>query len=275
MDSHTHSRGPLRRLLRFMVDRAKALKLGRLLRPLLRHLPQRVQIRVNRLNQRLFVQSGHHVLVPEHELERSYQDALNLLIEQHGPQALGDYLEFGVAFGTSLACMYRSCKALSIEDMRFIGFDSFQGLPPATALDDEGVWSMGQFACDIALTKQLLARRGVSLDRVILVEGWFEDTLNDTPIQQFAITRASVIMIDCDMYQSAKQALTFCGPLIQDVAIVFFDDWHAGDLAARNMGEKRAFDEFLDENPQFASENVPQLSNYTAFAEVFLVRRLP
>jgi O-methyltransferase len=274
MNSHTHGHRLLRRLLSWMVSRAKALKLGRLLRPWLRHLPQSVQVWANRRSQQLFVQSGHHVLVPEQELERSYRDALNLLIEQHGPKALGDYLEFGVAFGTSLACMYRSCKALGIEHVRLIGFDSFQGLPPATAPDDEGAWSAGQFACDIALTKQLLAKHSVELDRVVLVEGWFEDTLNDTIMQQFGITRASVIMIDCDMYVSAKQALTFCVPLIQDVAIVFLDDWHFGGLAARNMGEKRAFEEFLNENPQFASENLPQLSNYAPFAEVFLVRRL-
>ena len=60
-------------------------------------------------------------------------------------------------------------------------------------------------------------------------------------------------MIDCDLYSSAKEALNFCGPLILDEAIIFFDDW-AGpletSLADEQKGEKRAFDEFLQEHPQ-------------------------
>ncbi|HEA65402.1 MAG TPA: hypothetical protein ENI07_01060 [Desulfobacterales bacterium] len=70
-------------------------------------------------------------------------------------------------------------------------------------------------------------------------------------------------MIDCDMYLSAKEALNFCVPLIQDRAIFFFDDWNVLRLADRNLGEKRAFDEFLAANPhltakEFSSYNGPK-----------------
>ncbi len=78
-------------------------------------------------------------------------------------------------------------------------------------------------------------------------------------------------MIDCDLYLSTKEALDFCGPLIQDVAIIFFDDWHARELDKRDMGEKRAFEEFLKENPQFIVESI---GSYHPNAEVFLVKKI-
>jgi len=57
-------------------------------------------------------------------------------------------------------------------------------------------------------------------------------------------------MIDCDLYSSAKQALDFCAPLIVGQTIIFFDDWGGGtSLDKENLGEKRAFLEFLQANP--------------------------
>lgn len=119
-----------------------------------------------------------------------------------------------------------------------------------------------------------MTRQGVDWDRITLIKGWFSDTLNDELVDKYNITKASLIMIDCDMYLSAKEALDFCGPLIQDAAIILFDDWYAGKLDERNMGEKRAFEEFLKENPQFAAEQLSELGSYISFAEAFLVKRV-
>jgi hypothetical protein len=54
------------------------------------------------------------------------------------------------------------------------------------------------------------------LSWVFLIQGWFSETLNDALVCRYKMTKASVIMVDCDMYLSAKEALTFCGPRIQD-----------------------------------------------------------
>ena len=48
-----------------------------------------------------------------------------------------------------------------------------------------------------------------------LVAGWFDDTLNEATIQKHRITKASVIMIDCDLYSSTKAALDFCARFIK------------------------------------------------------------
>ena len=86
-------------------------------------------------------------------------------------------------------------------------------------------------------------------------------------------------MIDCDLYSSARQALSFCAPLIKDQVIIFFDDWGGGgDLHEKNLGEKKAFDEFLQEHPEFKAKNFgsyyhTEVKN-KAIAKIFLVSKL-
>lgn len=193
-------------------------------------------------------------LINEPAVTEQYRAALLHLCKAHGSAKLGDYLEFGVFYGASLACMNRVLDDLEIDHIRQFGFDSFQGLPDDASFNDEGTWQPGQFKSDFESTKQRLSKQCPSPDRISLVKGWFNDTLNATTREQYEIEKASVIMIDCDLYSSAKQALRFCAPLIKDEAIVVFDDWNANKLAKKGMGEKRAFDEFLAENPHLSAK---------------------
>ncbi len=89
---------------------------------------------------------------------------------------------------------------------------------------------------------------------------------------EFGIDRASIVMIDCDMYLSAKEALDFVAPLLSETAVLVFDDWGAfgGLLAEQDLGEKRAFHEFLDEQPYAVAEELPA---YSRRSKVFLVER--
>ena len=209
--------------------------------------------------------------VPEKELESKYLKALALLTQKTPTHEVGDYLEFGVFNGTSLTCMHRALKKVGIEHVRLFGFDSFEGLPQIAATDDGGTWSPGDFKVPFDLTKGILDRAGIDWTRVSLIKGWFSDTLTRELIQRHQITKASVLMVDCDLYSSAKEALDFSEPLIDKEAVIFFDDWHSDDLDKRNMGEKRAFDEFLAANPRFSYEELPDL-RYNKHSKVFRVR---
>jgi O-methyltransferase len=210
------------------------------------------------------------VLVPERELEEMYRKGLLRLLERSSRTALGDYVEFGVYVGTSLACMHRVTNELGLDHIRLIGFDSFAGLPATAASDDEGTWLPGSFAVDESIARDYLTKQGVDWERVVLVPGWFDETLTEETRTRLGLARASVIMVDCDMYSSAKTALEFCEPLIADEAVVIFDDWHSADLAERGLGEKRAFLEFLSEHPHFFVE---EFGTYIGNARVFLVSR--
>ena len=137
---------------------------------------------------------------------------------------------------------------------------------------------MGDFKADLQDTKQFLAEAHVDMSRVVLTKGWFADTLTDELVRKYNISKASLIMIDCDLYEGTKQALDFCAPLIRDEAIVFFDDWSDGiGLDGRKSGEPLAFDEFLAENAGLRAE---EFSGYwhpenspPVFSKVFLIRR--
>lgn len=209
-------------------------------------------------------------LVPERELEQAYRDALHRLALAAGPDGLGDYLEFGVYVGTSLLCMHRASRALGFESLRLYGFASFQGLPEVTATEAAGVWQPGWYRAEYSLAREHLTRNGIDWDRTTLVPGWFEETLVPGLAHELGIKKAGVIMIDCDIYSAALTALAFCSSLIRDRAVVFFDDWNPSGLAAKGLGERRAFEEFLAANPDLTAEELPP---YSRDSKVFFVTR--
>ena len=207
-------------------------------------------------------------------LTRTYREVLSLLLRREAPEALGDYLEFGVYHGTSLSCMYDARRSLGLDHIRLFGFDSFEGLPASAAQEDGGLWAPGQFKAPMALTLENLRRWGVPPDAVTLVKGWFSDTCTPATRARVGISRASVIMVDCDLYSSTCDVLAFCEPLIGSQAVLVFDDWHASDLAEKGMGEAKAFEEFLATHPEFEATELPGL-NYKDKRDpmLFLVTR--
>ena len=208
-------------------------------------------------------------LVAEEVLQPKYQEGLLRLINRHGAAAMGDYLEFGVYHGTSLITMYRVLEEMGLDHVRLFGFDSFEGLPATAKTDDEGHWKPGEFRSDYDFTLQVLEVEKVEMERVVLTKGFYDVTLTPALKQRHQLLKASVIMVDCDMYLSAKEALTFCEPLIVDEAMIAFDDWYP--LAERELGEKRAFDEFLKEHPCFEVED---FGGYPPHGKVFFVKRV-
>jgi hypothetical protein len=210
-------------------------------------------------------------LVPEPELRALLSRGLRELVARVGPNGLGSYLEFGVYNGTSLLCMYRELDALGLDHVRLFGFDSFQGLPPEAAVEDEGRWEPGKCHSPLEFTTAVLASEGIDWNRVSLVPGWYNETLKPETRQTLGLGKASVIMIDCDLYSSSKQALEFCAPLIEDEALILFDEFHPRGLSGKYVGERRAFDEFLREQGCFTAKPFGQ---YAPRTETFLVSRV-
>jgi O-methyltransferase len=228
---------------------------------------ERVKVRARELRQQVVDRPR---LVPEDDLRALLRRGLRQLIDRHGRETLGDYLEFGVYNGTSLTCMFQELSALDLRHVRLFGFDSFEGFPPNASSEDEGRWQPGRCYSTMGFTTAVLQVEGVDLSRVTLVPGWFAETLNAATIQRHHITKASVIMIDCDLYSSTKAALEFCAPLIKDEALIVFDEWTVTRLPDRVIGEKKAFREFLEEQKNFSA--VP-FGRYAPRSQAFLVYR--
>ena len=209
-----------------------------------------------------------YAMVPTKRLRATYRSGLNHLIEKVGCDGVGDYLEFGVHSCSSLLGMYRELQNFGLTHVRLFGFDSFEGLP-VSAEPDDATWAPGAYRSEYEFALQVLRDERVDPARVLLTRGWFSETLTPEFRVRNGLSKASVIMVDCDQYLGAKQALTFCAPLIKDHALVLFDDWNSGNLAARDLGEKRAFAEFLS-GGEFTVE---RCESYTGNAAVFFVSR--
>jgi O-methyltransferase len=207
-------------------------------------------------------------LIPVQQFTDCVRRSITALREAGPGDPIGAYLEFGVSRGTSLACVDRVLRQLDLPDVRLIGFDSFEGMPPES--EEEG-WKPGQFHSTLAATRRYLAGQGVDLARVELVKGWFSETLTEATRERLAIGRASLIMVDCDIYSASKAALEFSEPHIHQRAVIMLDDW-GWRAGSGKVGQQEAFAEFLTAHPDLHAEPLPA---YLPQARVFLVTRTP
>lgn len=177
----------------------------------------------------------------------------------------GDYFEFGVYKGTNFIKAYKiimdrfekECNDIGVpsevlvpiksnyEDIRFFAFDSFEGLPELKENDNKAYsfFYEGKFNYSINDFRNNLTEGNVSLDKVVMVEGFFADTCNEKTISTYNIKKASIVYIDCDLYESTIQVLSFIGPLLVDGSIIIFDDWYYF-RGNPNHGQQKAFHEW-------------------------------
>ncbi len=157
----------------------------------------------------------------------------------------GDYLEFGTFQGQSLTAFYRAAQKFGVPEMRFFGFDSFEGLPetptcpPLTEGASETAFLAGNYACSQEELTTILEGNGVDMAKVTLVPGYYNESLSDDLSTELAIDVAGIINIDCDLYESSADALSFVTSLLRSGTILIFDDWLAYD-GHPFRGEQRA-----------------------------------
>lgn len=136
----------------------------------------------------------------------------------------GDLVETGVWRGGATIMMKGVLAAMGEDDRRVWVADSFEGLPvpderyPA----DEGLdWSgVGALKVDVDAVRANFERYGLLDDGVRFLEGWFEDTLAEAPIEQLAVLR-----LDGDLYQSTMDALVALEPKVAPGGYVIVDDY--------------------------------------------------
>lgn len=164
----------------------------------------------------------------------------------------GDYYEFGVFQGATFAAAVDAARRYDLTDMRFHAFDSFDGLPSPAGVDVEGFahFAEGDYTASRQRFDEHLLRRRVPLDRVTVTQGWFSDTLTEATSRRLRLTRAAVVWVDCDLYESTVPVLSFIGPLLQDGTVIVFDDWFCFH-ARPDRGEQRAVAEWLEAEPGF------------------------
>jgi len=148
----------------------------------------------------------------------------------------GDYLEFGVYRGSSFVTAYQAARKYGLGQMRFFAFDSFCGLPDGEWYN----WGKGMYDCPEERFLKIVQKAGVDLNRVHVVNGFYEDSLTPEAKRRCAIKRAAVVHLDCNLYSSTAQALAFITDMVDEGTVVVFDDW-AAFQASDEHGQRRAF----------------------------------
>jgi hypothetical protein len=171
-----------------------------------------------------------------------------------GAQIPGDYCEFGVFEGNTFSHAYRR-MAPYFPSMRFVAFDSFEGLPRPQGIDAEDGFTSHffeqQFACSEEDFYRNLRRNRVDTGRVSAVKGWFNETLSPGAAERHGVRQVAVAWVDCDLYESAVPVLDYLTARLLVGSVVVFDDWRC----FRNLpdfGEQRAVREWLERNPQLS-----------------------
>lgn len=142
----------------------------------------------------------------------------------------GDYVEFGVYQGEM---MYAAARILSPNIRKYIGLDTFAGLPEPHEEDAEIFVFEAQ---GFRAAPRKVAETVMSGFDTTLIEGDFRQQ----EVQQkfrAAVSDISVVTIDCNWPTSVRAALTMSYPYLQSGSIVFIDDYFVGTRQA-NFNDK-------------------------------------
>lgn len=164
----------------------------------------------------------------------------------HASQVRGDYYEFGVATGRSAVAAIRAARLYGDPaPERFHLFDSFEGLPELTGVDvGSDQFKRGDFAVGQAQVIEHFKQRHVwNPARIAFYPGWYEQSLTPALQAELRESPASIVHIDCDLYESARTVLTFLTPLLQPGTIVLIDDWNCFKGSSQR-GLRRALQEW-------------------------------
>lgn len=207
-------------------------------------------------------------LVPPEKLKKFFSKCVKIL-QKHKGKEIGDYLEFGVFNGSSISSMYFVRKKLRLDSTRLFGFDAFQGLPAGAEKEDDGVWKRGFYSCSYEKMQECLKIKNINPKEITFINGWYDDTLNEKTKNNLKLKNIGIVFIDCDTYSSSKAVLNFIGPLLTKPAILCFDDWKLNDLDVKEMGEYKAFNEFLENNKHLKAKSI---KSYNRKSRSFLIK---
>ena len=159
----------------------------------------------------------------------------------------GDYLEFGCHRVRTFRMALSEARKRQLESMRFLAFDSFQGLPGGVAAHGVANWEASGLCTPIERFHQIVADHGIYVDRVEAHRGFYGESLT-AALQADLLARdvkVALVNIDCDLEESAMPILPFIEPLLQPGTVVYIDDYFAGYRGSPTKGVSRVFHDFI------------------------------
>ena len=168
-------------------------------------------------------------------------------IQRRGEYRLMDgygYYEFGVFKGFSLWFAYMYSK-LAGFDFKFYGFDSFEGLPKSKVDGIKPAFGKGHYSSSLSSVVEKLNGLNVDWNRIRLFKGFYSNEYFTGLKKQNNLKKASIVVIDVDIYESCVPVLEFIKDYLVKGSILLFDDYNLFNNSNEH-GERRAFLEFKE-----------------------------
>ena len=141
-------------------------------------------------------------------------------------QVAGDFFEAGVCQGGALIFLRALQIALGESHRKTWGADSFQGLPAAETLQDEGLNFTESAYPWLAISQQTVQEHFQRYElwdqHVQLIPGWFENSLPSLDVGPIALLR-----LDADLYKSTMDVLDNLYDKVSAGGFIIVDDYGA------------------------------------------------
>lgn len=183
----------------------------------------------------------------------------------------GDYLEFGVARGSTMKMALSNAKVRRMTDMNFYGVDTFEGFPetggPETSFRTYRN-IVGSRAFSINTLERKLGFKGIDKLKFLKLNMETGDlaSLNGS----LDLAKLAIIHLDMDYYLPTYNALMEVRNGLKVGSILMFDNFFffsGSDL----MGERRALSHFQQSN---ANLFISEYFNYGWHGKAFIVSRI-
>lgn len=166
--------------------------------------------------------------------------SMNIELAQHVAMLPGHIVECGTWRGGMIAAIAKTLGPAR----NYVLCDSFQGLPPAQAIDgpDALAWQrISRHNCRATADEARESMRFAGITSYQVVEGWFCDTLPLLNLEKIALLR-----LDADWYESTLCCLDNLWEAVVPGGIVILDDYYVWDGCARAVHEFLSFHSLPD-----------------------------
>lgn len=164
----------------------------------------------------------------------------------HENEIRGDYHEYGCHRCRTFRMALTEARRHNLDQMKFWGFDSFEGLPTPTTETSVSKWTQGALTTSEGAFRDLVRQHDIYIDKVHTVKGYYSDSLTNDLRRRFLEQeqKIALVTVDCDLYESAVPVFNFIEPLLQDGSVIYMDDLFVGNKGNPTRGVARAFLEF-------------------------------
>lgn len=202
----------------------------------------------------------------------------------------GHVFEFGTFNGYTARMLAELMYAYG-HQANLLLYDSWEGFPAMEGGDADcpevvthKTWNKGDCIpafpdADIAIQKILSL---IIPNRVFCIKGFYNQTFNHPPIMgkekdsTIKITKAAIVHIDCDLYESTKHVLQTLlqNDMLAEGAIIMFDDWN-NNFGSNKYGERRAVKHlFPYQKDNDATTSLDPWFSYGSSGMAFIVQKV-